>query len=58
MRAISDDISNLANEVFMGNHLFSAFENSLSSFRTKKADVAEYFEVFDDVGLLLNEPPG
>jgi hypothetical protein len=26
--------------------------------RTKKADVAEYPEVFDHVGLLFNEPPG
>ncbi len=24
----------------------------------KKADVAEYPEVFDHVGLLFNEPPG
>jgi hypothetical protein len=26
--------------------------------RTKKADVAEHPEVFDHVGLLINEPPG
>jgi len=26
--------------------------------RTKKADVAEHPEVFDHVGLLVNEPPG
>jgi hypothetical protein len=26
--------------------------------RTKKADVAEYLEVFGHVGLLVNEPPG
>jgi hypothetical protein len=26
--------------------------------RTKKADVAEHLEVFDHVGLLVNEPPG
>ena len=26
--------------------------------RTKKADVAEYPQVFDHVGLLFNEPPG
>jgi hypothetical protein len=25
--------------------------------RTKKADVAEHPEVFDHVGLLINEPP-
>jgi hypothetical protein len=25
---------------------------------TKKADVAEHPEVFDHVGLLINEPPG
>ena len=28
------------------------------STRTKKADVAEHPEVFDHVGLLVNEPPG
>ena len=26
--------------------------------RNKKADVAEHPEVFDHVGLLVNEPPG
>jgi hypothetical protein len=26
--------------------------------REKKADVVEYPEVFDHVGLLVNEPPG
>ena len=26
--------------------------------RTKKADVAEHPQVFDHVGLLVNEPPG
>jgi hypothetical protein len=30
----------------------------LSSPRTKKADVAEHPQVFDRVGLLVNEPPG
>jgi hypothetical protein len=25
---------------------------------TKKADVVEYLEAFDHVGLLVNEPPG
>jgi hypothetical protein len=28
------------------------------SAKTKKADVAEYPQVFDHVGLLANEPPG
>ena len=31
---------------------------SLAQPRTKKADVAEYPEVFDHVGLLVIEPPG
>jgi hypothetical protein len=26
--------------------------------RRKKTDVAKYLEVFDHVGLLVNEPPG
>jgi hypothetical protein len=26
--------------------------------REKKADVAEYAEAFDHVGILVNEPPG
>ena len=30
----------------------------LASPQTKKADVAEHPEVFDHVGLLVNEPPG
>jgi hypothetical protein len=30
----------------------------LLSSRTKKADVAEHLQVFDHVGLLVNEPPG
>ncbi len=30
----------------------------MSSFQTKKADVAEHFWVFDHVGVLVNEPPG
>ena len=28
------------------------------AWRNKKTDVAEHREVFDHVGLLINEPPG
>ena len=34
--------------------LFSLWANS----ERKKADVAEHQEVFDHIGLLVNEPPG
>ena len=33
-------------------------ESVFARSRTKKADVAEHPEVFDHVGLLVNEPPG
>jgi hypothetical protein len=42
------------NTIFMPRDFF----NGLLGPKTKKADVAEHPEVFDHVGLLINEPLG
>ena len=42
----------------MKSQMLTVKFHTSSSFGIKKADVAEHPEVFDHVGLLVNEPPG